>query len=221
MTAPRPRRHLLVFARDAAQGPVKTRLAPAVGMAGATAVYQRMLCDTLATASTVTAQTLTLWIDHPVPSAPLRALAGRFAMPIGIQSGPDLGARMYRALASALGSTPGGGDCAVLIGSDCPEYDAPYLESAFAALDTHDAVLGPAADGGYVLIGLRRAVPVIFDGVAWGTDQVLQATRQRLRTLGWSWYELQTRRDVDEPRDLQHFPHLAAVADVNRPCLSD
>lgn len=221
MTALQPGRHLLVFARDAAQGPVKTRLVPAIGAAGATAVYQRMLYDTLAMACTVPAQARTLWIDCPAPSAPMRALAGRFEMPIRIQSGPDLGARMYSALASALTSPLDAADCAILIGSDCPEYDAPYLESAFAALATHDAVLGPAADGGYVLIGLRRAVPTIFDGVAWGTGQVLQATRQRLRALGWSWHELQTRRDVDEACDLQHFPHLAAVADANRRCPSD
>jgi len=212
MTAPKPGRHLLVFTRDAAHGPVKTRLAPAVGAAAAAAVYQRMLRDTLATASAVPAQTHTLWSDRPTPSAPLRALARRFAMRIRIQSGPDLGARMHGALAATLGAA----DCAVLIGSDCPEYDLPYIESAFAALATHDAVLGPAADGGYVLIGVRRAVPAVFDGVAWGTDQVLQATRRRLRTLGWTWQELPTRQDVDEACDLRHFPRLAALADASR-----
>ena len=75
----------------------------------------------------------------------------------------------------------------------------PYIISAFAALNTHDAVLGPAADGGYVLIGVRRAVPVIFDGVAWGTDQVLQATRRRLRALGWTWQNRQLFRMSTRP----------------------
>jgi glycosyltransferase A (GT-A) superfamily protein (DUF2064 family) len=115
---------------------------------------------------------------------------------------------MYLAFADTLQNA----DSAVLIGSDCPEYDPPYLDAAFQALEKNDAVLGPAADGGYVLIGLKKADPRLFRGVPWGTDKVLTATRRKLRHLRWSLEELPTKYDVDEPRDLLRFPYLAPNA---------
>ena len=124
------------------------------------------------------------------------------------QQGGDLGARMYAALSNALQRHRS----AVLIGSDCPEFDPGYLEAAFAALEQQDAVLGPAVDGGYLLIGLRAAPALLFEDIAWGTPQVLQITRDRLRQLGWRWAELPPRHDIDEPGDLQRFPRLAAIA---------
>ena len=83
--------------------------------------------------------------------------------------------------ASADGLTRG--QAVVLIGSDCPEFDPGYLEAAFAALAQQDAVLGPAVDGGYLLIGLRAAPALLFEDIAWGTPQVLAVTRDRLRQL--------------------------------------
>jgi rSAM/selenodomain-associated transferase 1 len=116
------------------------------------------------------------------------------------QNGPDLGARMQDALEWALQRAP----WAVLIGSDCPGYDSDYLQTAFAALERHDAVLGPALDGGYVLIGMRRAAPELFADMPWSTTGVLDTTRQRLQRKGWSWQELPTLRDIDTPQDLAH-----------------
>jgi glycosyltransferase A (GT-A) superfamily protein (DUF2064 family) len=68
-----------------------------------------------------------------------------------------------------------------------------------------DAVIGPAEDGGYVLIGLRRYAPELFKGVSWGTDLVLKETRERLRVLGWQWHELKERWDVDRPEDMKRL----------------
>ena len=93
--------------------------------------------------------------------------------------------------------------CVVLIGSDCPDLDTGYLRAAIAALETgYPAVLGPAADGGYVLLGLRRFDPSLFDGIAWGGREVFSATCQRLSALDWDWYELDTLNDIDRPEDL-------------------
>jgi uncharacterized protein len=66
-----------------------------------------------------------------------------------------------------------------------------------------DAVLGPAADGGYFLIGLRRAQPQLFRGIAWGSAKVLDATRARLRQAGLRWQELAIHPDLDRPQDLR------------------
>ncbi len=201
-------RRLLVFARDPRPGTVKTRLIPALGAAGATAIYRRLLEDTLGSAAQVRAEGKELWADRLGEDSPLPGLAAAHRMAIRLQAGADLGARMQLALRRALVRAR----CAVLIGSDCPGYSAAYLEAAFAALDRHDAVLGPAGDGGYVLIGLRRCAAGLFDGIPWGDAQVAAATRERLRVLGWTWHELATLADVDRPADLWRFPHLAALA---------
>jgi rSAM/selenodomain-associated transferase 1 len=135
-------------------------------------------------------------------------------MPIRCQDGVDLGARMHAALTASLQ----GAGRAVLIGSDCPEYDPDYLRAAFTALDQHDAVIGPAADGGYVLIGLRRPPPGrLFEGIAWGGPEVYAATCERLGGLGMRWRALPPRRDLDDPAGLTDFPHLAALGRGSSP----
>ena len=115
---------------------------------------------------------------------------------------------------AAFAETLQDADSAVLIGSDCPEYDPPYLEAAFKALEQHDAVLGPAADGGYVLIGLRKPDPRLFQGLPWRSDKVLAATRRQLHHQQWRFAELPIKYDVDEPEDLLRFPHLAPAAEI-------
>jgi hypothetical protein len=83
---------------------------------------------------------------------------------------------------------------------------ADYLARAFALLDGGaDAVVGPAEDGGYVLLGLRRMDKRLFEDMAWGTDRVLDQTRERLAVLGWRWQELETLWDVDRPEDLERL----------------
>ncbi len=125
------------------------------------------------------------------------------------QRGEDLGERLLAASADALGRA----DSVALIGSDCPELDTAYLAQAFDALRSTgvDAVLGPAADGGYVLLALRRAEPALFTEMPWGGDQVAAITRERMAALGWRWRELPVLRDVDRPPDLLWYPSLAGA----------
>ena len=205
-------RRLLVFARDPVPGRVKTRLIGALGQTVATALYWKMLRQTLATAARLKGPQRELWLDSATPTPRLHALAMRHGMALHMQRGADLGARMATALAQ--GTADGG--MAVLIGSDCPGLDAAYLEAAFDALAGHDVVIGPAVDGGYVLIGVKRPQPELFEDVAWGTEGVLQTTRRRLQRLGRRWRELPVRRDLDRPGDLAHFPDLAAWVDAMR-----
>lgn len=95
---------------------------------------------------------------------------------------------------------------AVLIGSDCASVGTTELRTAFDHLAAgRDAVLGPAADGGYVLVGLRRPCPSLFRGIAWSTPTVLAATRRRLRQAGLDWAELPVGWDVDTPADLRRL----------------
>jgi len=203
-------RHLLVFARNPIPGQVKTRLIPSLGVEPATAVYRQMLVDTLVTCSQVVADQREVWIDQPPPDPVLAGMAAQSGMSMRVQSGGDLGTRMHGAFSDTLQTACS----AVLIGTDCPEYDRDYLEDAFQALGQYDAVLGPAVDGGYVLIGLKSVAPGLFQDIPWGTDRVLAATRHQLQCLQWSWLELPARHDVDHPQDLSRFPHLAQLAKI-------
>lgn len=193
---------ILIFARAPVPGAAKTRLIPALGAEGAAELSARLLRRTLEIARD---WPLALWCS-PTTQHPLFAqCAGEFGTTLCPQRGENLGQRMHDAFVATLAEVP----WAVLIGCDCPELGADDLRQAVAALqDGADAVLGPAADGGYYLIGLRRPVAALFEGVDWGTERVLSQTRARLRDSACRWHELSLRRDLDRPEDLRHFPWL-------------
>lgn len=112
---------------------------------------------------------------------------------------------MHRAFDRALRTA----DAVVLIGTDCPVLQASDLHAAVRALQGGaDAVLSPAEDGGYALIGLRRVSAHLFSEIDWGSTSVMESTRQRLRELGWRWRELRTVWDVDRPEDYERLQRL-------------
>jgi hypothetical protein len=205
---PEPSQKLLVFGRSPVPGRVKTRMIPEIGAAAAASVYRQMLFDALDTATAVPEAGCELWLDTPSVDPELRTLARARGLTLAMQQGDDLGMRMHHALEQALKAA----NRAVLIGSDCPGMDTSYLQAAFRALRHHRAVIGPAMDGGYVLIGLDRPAPTLFSGLRWGSDRVLEQTRRRLRRLQWSWHELPSLQDVDHVSDLTAYPRLAALA---------
>lgn len=189
---------LQIFAKAPEPGLAKTRLIPALGAAGAAALQQKLIRYTLATAAQSGLATA-LWC-HPDTAHPcFNACATEFALSLHAQQGGDLGERMQHAFVTA-------GAPALLIGTDCPALSAQDLRTAAAALVTHDAVLGPAADGGYYLIGLRQPMAELFHAMPWGTAAVLALTRARLRAAGLRWQELPLHHDIDTPDDLVHLP---------------
>lgn len=204
-----PSRTLLVFGRSPLPGKVKTRMIPEIGAAAAARLYRRMLFDALETATAMRDVHCELWLDTPPVDPALTALARDRGIAVKTQRGDDLGQRMHHALDEALTTA----DHAVLIGSDCPGIDRGYLQTAFQALQHHPAVLGPARDGGYVLIGLDHPMPSLFSGVHWSTGQVLSETRKRLHSLGSPWHELSPLQDVDRVSDLKAYPQLAPLVD--------
>ena len=138
---------------------------------------------------------------HPLFSR----LARRYSVTLRVQARGDLGARMLASCKRALRTA----SAVVLVGTDCPVLRAADLRAAQRALgEEADAVLSPAEDGGYALIGLRRVSPRLFSRIEWGTDSVLRETRRRLRMLGWRWRELRTLWDVDRPEDYRRLARL-------------
>jgi rSAM/selenodomain-associated transferase 1 len=187
-----------VFAKAPVPGQVKTRLEPRLGARGAAALQERLIERALLTASEAGVGPVELWCA-PDRSHPFFArCARRHRLKLADQGEGDLGVRMQRALALA---TRGGGR-ALLIGCDCPALSVPDLRAALRALEQGaDLAFVPAEDGGYVLVGAGSAPAEIFTGVAWGTNQVMAQTRERLRRTGLKWTELAPRWDLDRPED--------------------
>jgi len=193
---------LLVFARAPVAGEVKTRLIPALGAQQATELHRRLVLGTLRRACAARAARVQLWIAGDPGHAFVRACARRFRVPLFEQRGADLGRRMIHAFAHALAAEDRAARC-VLVGSDCPAQTVQDLEQAADALDSHDAVLQPAHDGGYVLMGLRCPQPRLFDAIEWGGPRVTEQTLQRAASLGLSVHLLRPLPDLDSAADLQ------------------
>ena len=200
---------LLVFAKEPVPGAVKTRLARALGDERAASVHRQLAERTLATATAARAAGI---VGRVVlccaPDAERPAFAewrDRYDVSLATQTGDDLGARMRHALEAELAH----GVPALLIGTDCPALDAGRIAQAAATLADHDAVLVPAEDGGYVLVGLARPLDA-FSGIAWGTAGVMAATRANLVAARATWRELPALWDIDLPRDLARWEMLEA-----------
>jgi rSAM/selenodomain-associated transferase 1 len=198
---------LAVFARYPTLGSVKTRLSPALPPRLATALHAGLVADTLAVALEAShGQVTVFWADAPTGGATFGLL------PDGIeerhQRGADLGERLAHAFAGLLASP---GDRALIVGTDCPEITPGLLRRAISALERHDVVIGPAADGGYYLIGLARPAPALFERVAWGTASVLMETLERARASGLTTARLEVLNDVDSPADLARLLALLSA----------
>ncbi len=206
---------IVIFAREPVSGHVKTRLEPALGADGCLQLYQALLQKTVQTVSTARLAAWQLWVSGD-PDAP--AFARLAEAPLRHQQhGEDLGLRMLHAASTVL-ATPEI-DKVVLVGTDCPAIDADYLQQALALLDATagiDVVLGPAEDGGYVLLGMTRPVPEILTAMEWGQEHVLSETVRRLQAAGIAYALLPERWDVDRPEDLHKlrsaFPELMTAA---------
>lgn len=204
----------MIFAKAPLPGRVKTRLIPALGERGAARLQRQLIERTLQTAVAAGLGTPELWCAPDPGGRFFSACAKRYGVSLRAQGEGDLGARMARALATALAS----GTQGLLIGCDCPALTPGYLSRAAAALaDGNDAVLGPVEDGGYVLIGLASSPPAqLFEGIAWGSATVMQETRARLARGRRRWHELELLWDVDRPEDLPRLREIPAAAKKNR-----
>ena len=193
-------RSVILFVKLPEKGKVKSRLAQCMDEDLVLHLYEKMVLDTIDmltrggfpfqvcfTPSGAQDQVVE-WLGKDHPLVP--------------QSGEDLGDRMKTAFERAF---TGDADNALLIGSDIPGLTADVIEEAFAALLTHDAVIGPADDGGYYLIGFRKKSfePGIFHGMVWSTQTVFRETMDKLHDASLKVYVLPELTDVDTVEDLK------------------
>ena len=191
---------LIVFTRYPEPGITKTRLIPVLGKAGAANLHRLMAQRTIARAlSLQKSRRLSVEIHHTGGSQQQMEDWLGTDLIYQNQIDGDLGARMAAAFQNSFDS---GVDKVAIIGTDCPDLKAEILAQAFDRLSDRDLVLGPAKDGGYYLIGLRRSIPELFDGINWGTSEVFASTRAIAQNLGLNIAVLPILADIDRPEDL-------------------
>lgn len=187
---------LIIFTKNPEPGLVKTRLASSIGDEKALEVYETLRRHTACIAEKVTVQR-TAFYSHFLPAEDIFVTEHFNAQ---LQEGDDLGERMLRAISRGFDE---GFRHIVLIGTDCYELSSDTLDSAFSALEHADAVVGPASDGGFYLIGLNKPIPELFLKREWSTQEVLSETIEVLQRLAFTYELLPELSDIDTFDDLK------------------
>jgi hypothetical protein len=212
------RNHLVVFTRYPEPGKSKTRLIPALGPEGAADLHRQMCEHTLSWAGKMQSGSevsVEFYIDGEGQD--------RFRKWLGDdvlyrpQGKGTLGARMNRAFQDSFRA---GMAKVVIIGTDCPGLSEGMVHKAFLALEENDLVLGPANDGGYYLIGLRRPAKELFKGIPWGTEKVLAQTLGVAQSLALKTFLLDPMGDVDRPEDLWLWEKFSSAPCLPSPLIS-
>jgi uncharacterized protein len=192
---------LIIFSRYPEPGKTKTRMIPALGALGAAELQREMTEYTLKTAIALRSfrnveievhfaggdiQSMKEWLGEDFDYIP--------------QVSGDLGHKMRLAFERAFTLN---NQRVVIIGTDCPDIDQSILTKSFNSLEHHDLVLGVAEDGGYYLIGLNQPIVELFHNITWGTEQVLNQTKNIAQQLKLDVHYLPTLADVDRPEDLK------------------
>lgn len=200
---------LIVFVKNPIPGKVKTRVAATVGDEKAVTVYLELLKHTKAV--------ITKWLAEPEEKAQKRAVIyyGDYINPNDLWddayflkklqvSSPDLGRRMQAAFEEELTSEAAR---AVIIGSDCLALRPTHLAAAFERLNENDAVIGPADDGGYYLLGMKKLLGFLFENKSWSQPSLMEETVAELNRQGqsqdvpYTYHLLETLSDIDTWED--------------------
>ena len=209
---------LVIFAKAPIPGQVKTRLCPPLTPDEAASLHGSFVIDMLERTKVAVAK-LKLPFDRYLACAPSSALVffqimeERQGVKLIDQIGDDLGARMSQAFAAMFAR---GYQRVLIVGTDVPSLPLDHYKQTLTLLESHDLVLGPALDGGYYLIGLKRAAPDLFVGMPWSTERVLEMTREKATTLGLKTALIAPWRDVDTIEDVQALIE-ASTLDAKKP----
>jgi rSAM/selenodomain-associated transferase 2/rSAM/selenodomain-associated transferase 1 len=201
------RADVAVLAKAPVPGLAKTRLSPLLGSVGAARAQRRFIHQTLHTAQQARIGAIALWCAPHTQHRSFLALSLHAQVPCLAQPEGDLGARMHRCAEHHFAKP--NAPPLLIIGTDCAVLAPGHLQAAARSLQTHDACLIPAEDGGYVLLGLRKPTAQVFSNIDWSTPRVLAQTRERLMQAGATWAELPALWDIDEPSDWQRWQQMS------------
>ena len=213
-----PRAALVIFTKAPIPGEVKTRLCPPLTPDEAATLHGSFVLDMLERSKTAVAK-LKLPLDRYLacmPSSTLvffKIMEERQSVKLIDQVGDDLGRRMQHTFETMFAKHY---QRVFIVGTDVPSLPLDHYTQALALLEKNDLVLGPALDGGYYLIGLKRMAPDLFVGIPWSTDRVLEMTQEKATTLGLKTALLPPWRDVDTIEDLRALIATSAL-DAKKP----
>lgn len=230
---------LLVMSKSPELGRVKTRMQPELSQQESVQLHIHMVQYCLQQWSLSSALTIDLWVGGDLDlfqKSVLHPLKGQTAalLPMYPQPQGDLGQRMSSAVMSTFspafnpvfnkpnvttventleGRNTHSVNAVVLTGTDCPFISTDYLNHVVEAMDEYDVVIGPALDGGYVMLAMNQHYPELFEHIAWGTSEVYRATMATIKQLGLRCYEMPPLSDIDLPSDLPLLRHLPPLND--------
>jgi rSAM/selenodomain-associated transferase 1 len=187
---------LIIFVRNPIYGKVKTRLAKDIGDEKALKVYHSLLMHTLSITQPLKCSKFVYYADE----VNYQDIWGNQSYTKRLQKGNDLGERMYHAMKELFDA---GFSKVLIIGSDCFQLKTEILEEAIVMLQQNTAVLGPAIDGGYYLLGLSSLIPQLFVNKAWSSEKVAQQTLDDFKSLMISYVLLEKLNDIDDTSDLE------------------
>ncbi len=209
---------LIIFAKAPIPGQVKTRLCPPLTPDEAATLHGSFVLDTLEQTKLAVTR-LKLRVDRYLACAPsathvfFKIMEERQGVKVIDQVGDDLGTRMHAAFETIFAR---GYQRVLIIGTDVPTLPLDHFEQALTTLEQQDLVLGPARDGGYYLIGIKRPIRELFRDIPWSTDQVLTLTQAKANSLGLKTSLIKPWRDVDTLPDLQALIEASAT-DAKKP----
>ncbi|MGS2717508.1 TIGR04282 family arsenosugar biosynthesis glycosyltransferase [Eionea flava] len=198
---------LLVMSKSPERGRVKTRMQPFLTQTQSCQLHIQLTQQALQQWIDIDSLKVELWVGGNIAHFKQQILLPLYqnnvryqSLPIYAQAQGDLGQRMHFATEHALRA---GATGVVVVGTDCPFISPEYIKKAIQALKQSDVVIGPASDGGYVLIGIKQSQPALFSGVKWGSASVLETTQAMIQNEQLSVSLLPVLSDIDTPEDLQ------------------
>jgi len=188
------RADLIIFVKNPVAGKVKTRLAASLGNEKALDIYKQLLAITRIAATAANCRKHLFYSDKVETDEWIEPTFSKY-----VQQGNALGDRMRLALDTIFSA---GGKRVIIIGSDCPQLTSTIIDDAFSMLNEKDVVVGPAKDGGYYLLGMKKPLPFLFAEKEWSTDSVFDDTVVDLLENRLSYGRLPVLSDVDNIYDL-------------------
>ena len=194
----RDKRFIIVFAKEPQRGKVKTRLNNDLSPERAVGLYKAFLKDTVELINKYKNVHKIMAYHSEGNPVYLKRIAADYIF--YKQKGASLGQRLYAAFVFAKNQ---GSTKTVIVGSDAPDLPPEYIETAFRKLSKHDVVFGPARDGGYYLVALKKSMRNIFLGIQWSTSRVLAESLRKAKEADQKVYLLKPWRDIDQYEDLK------------------
>ena len=192
---------LIIFAKNPEYGKVKTRLAATIGNEQALFIYQKLIEHTIAITKKISADKIVYYSDSIVEKDTWENNIYQKKL----QSGNDLEDRIKNAFKSSFTA---GYDKVIIIGTDCFELNEEFISIAFEKMNDDDVVLGPAKDGGYYLLGMKKFYPSLFENIEWSSEKVLKQTLTTAMRLNLSVFLLPPLSDIDREPDLKDYSAL-------------